>query len=1258
LTLPLHDLLGPGLPLGGRTPTGLIGDLAPGALLFVDRPGAPGLLTTPAGLERRLNPKDGERPLRGRLHRGPRGEGLPVDLVGALQATAEVLRARGGAAWLPQRLTHLAAWLGGDLARRRGAEAVAAAERALLGLDDAHPHGLLRAWDGRAFVDATRAQLHQRPGLLLIPGLQPDLAAAFGPLLDRWSARPEGLVLGLQAPVLSVAAAQRAARLRAQLGDETHAAAVLHHGRVIAASTGGLVAQAALRRLPAPPSQTAGRLLYAQAPLRGSPLFSGDAHEGLTAWLAQLGGAAGSAVQALVSLGLLMGGDPSAILGAAPGSPSLVLARMVGALLVQVLQILDDPSVLPGIADLRPPEPTAAPLRRPAGHRAFAVGFGGGVLQPIADSLGGAAFGGDHDGLFPLASMELEASGLQRLPAAAVGHPGALGHGPLLDQLIKALEAPLPGYPSLCAHTLRWLGPQLRPDLLKAREVADALGFPSATPLDEAPHPLFRAPDPGPPAAPRSYAEAHRLCHELRRPLPMDLAWCGIAGARTPLLVVPADPDGRLEGLQGLCGVDVKEEHRAALRAGQIAALAPGEPHHPIWDQGCRVVLVPVEHDRALLVDEWRALVERAIGRLMDDGEAPEGPTGPTAADWPIAVFLPDPRPTASTAQLTVALIEAAIGARAARLQTAPGDAAGEPALPERSRARRALRPLRIAISWEEDHEACADAVARFAQLTRLADPPRLDLAALLPSRLRAGDGYGKRRPARLLAAVRPWTLQVRVGAGHQWAFSLHGPEGVFTAAHEVPPAVVSATAAAARAGDVEVLAALRPVPPALRAHLRAASHLELLLDPEAEDLPWEALQVDGAPLCLRGLLVRRSAAPAAPRPRSEPRALVLADLGGDLPAARDEAAEVRNQLNGALRGGAEQLVGPQASPEALRARLLTERLRAWHLASHGSAGALLLSMNPPLALQASDLLGARHTPEIAVLNCCSMEVGSAEGLRLPRALRERGSAAVVSTGWEVPDAPARAFATRLWRELLRGLPLAEAAHRARLAARALDPSPACWTAWQIWGDPDWRFTAADVGEPRHDPDLAALPTEEQRIDALYTLQGELRTRPRSGAEERIKELQALVMPLGAPPASSKSAPRRGLPQVCEELDHILQGELRTERLGALLAEAKKMLSELDAPSSPKHPYHNRLQLVREELGLSPPPKAKQPPQPSEQHPVDLDSWANWAGLLNEEERRVALKVLSRPMAGRIEAIVRAALAAAPPAAPPGEGAG
>lgn len=146
--------------------------------------------------------------------------------------------------------------------------------------------------------------------------------------------------------------------------------------------------------------------------------------------------------------------------------------------------------------------------------------------------------------------------------------------------------------------------------------------------------------------------------------------------------------------------------------------------------------------------------------------------------------------------------------------------------------------------------------------------------------------------------------------------------------------------------------------------------------------------------------------------------------------------------------------------------QLATVPFDGWHFSGHGLAPgqdparwSLLLEEGETLTSADLPAAGAwtdRGAP-LVFLNACH---GSLQGSSLsrPGGLAARflraGAGAVVGASWAVDDGAARRFAVAFYRRFLRGTPLAEAVHEARLEIRDSSGADASWLAFTVFGHP------------------------------------------------------------------------------------------------------------------------------------------------------------------------------------------------------------
>jgi CHAT domain-containing protein len=195
-------------------------------------------------------------------------------------------------------------------------------------------------------------------------------------------------------------------------------------------------------------------------------------------------------------------------------------------------------------------------------------------------------------------------------------------------------------------------------------------------------------------------------------------------------------------------------------------------------------------------------------------------------------------------------------------------------------------------------------------------------------------------------------------------------------------------------------------------------------------------------------------------------------DPDAKLPEAEQEFSFLRDTF-------AAQPVEPQEI--AVRALLASGDFDLLHFAGHGAApmteildAAVLLQGRVeqsggqrkylPATLDTKTVKAFAHleSPDnqpMVVLNACQ---AGRTGRRLTRiggfadAFMRKGAGAFIATLWSVGDSPARTFTETLYSQLLKDVPLSEAAVLAREASR--DEGDATWLAYVVYGHPFMRL--------------------------------------------------------------------------------------------------------------------------------------------------------------------------------------------------------
>ncbi len=275
--------------------------------------------------------------------------------------------------------------------------------------------------------------------------------------------------------------------------------------------------------------------------------------------------------------------------------------------------------------------------------------------------------------------------------------------------------------------------------------------------------------------------------------------------------------------------------------------------------------------------------------------------------------------------------------------------------------------------------------------------------------------------------------------------------------AHEVSEAVLGDVAAEVPAGVRRVIA----VP-----------------DGPVNLVPFDALPLsDGSSVIDRfDVTVQSSARLAVEAWRSPPREVppsVLAFGNPDLSRTVDSGlAPLRGAEREARRAarygrGSAVVLGPGATEARVKA-IPPGRYGLIHFATHarldegtlrGSVLLLAPGHGEDGVLRPGEIAGLRLDAGLAILSGCATEEGSivrGEGLvGLASALRQAGVRTVALTRWQVDDDAEAELVERVYRELARGQPVADAVRSAKLAMRAAGSSPAVWASLALVGDAD-----------------------------------------------------------------------------------------------------------------------------------------------------------------------------------------------------------
>ena len=338
-------------------------------------------------------------------------------------------------------------------------------------------------------------------------------------------------------------------------------------------------------------------------------------------------------------------------------------------------------------------------------------------------------------------------------------------------------------------------------------------------------------------------------------------------------------------------------------------------------------------------------------------------------------------------------------------------------------------------------------------------------------------------------------------------------------------------------------------LPNDLKSDLARSENLQLIVDENTADLPWESLTARLAgsrprELALRGGFLRQFR--ETETRRSEARApvgdnvLVIANppVGKDASlagASREGAAvvealggvEEQDEAQGEERGfsvaalvwdedqeeGEEQAGLLDSFPELVGTpgqrvldALFSRDWRIVHIAAHGqfdpddsSRSGVIIDHNTTLTANVFRQLPA--VPELVFLNCCHLgRVADARTAKVgpnrlaasvSRELMRIGVRAVVAAGWAVNDDAAVVFAKAFYDALLEGAFLGDAVQASRRTVRERFPDSSTWAAFQCYGDPGYRLRSFAAPNPR--PPRLVSPAElMRRVQAITVLAGKI----------------------------------------------------------------------------------------------------------------------------------------------------------------------
>lgn len=354
-------------------------------------------------------------------------------------------------------------------------------------------------------------------------------------------------------------------------------------------------------------------------------------------------------------------------------------------------------------------------------------------------------------------------------------------------------------------------------------------------------------------------------------------------------------------------------------------------------------------------------------------------------------------------------------------------------------------------------------------------------------------------------------------------------------------------------------------LPNDLKSDLARSENLQLIVDENTADFPWESLTARMAgsrprELALRGGFLRQFRETEARR--SETRSpvgdnvLVIANppVGKDasLAGASREGTAVAEALGGgAARDGADddarglrvsalvwdedqeegeegaglldsfpELVGTPG--QRVLDALFSRDWRILHIAAHGqfdpddsSSSGVIIDKNTTLTANVFRQLPA--VPELVFLNCCHLgRVGDARTARVSpnrlaasvsRELMRIGVRAVVAAGWAVNDDAAVVFAKTFYGALLGGAFLGDAVQCSRRSVHEQFPGSSTWAAFQCYGDPGYRLRSFAAPNPMP-PRLVSAAEIVRRVQAITVLAGKIGLPHFEDVSKRERELQ------------------------------------------------------------------------------------------------------------------------------------------------------
>ncbi|HEV7669467.1 MAG TPA: NB-ARC domain-containing protein [Thermoanaerobaculia bacterium] len=220
---------------------------------------------------------------------------------------------------------------------------------------------------------------------------------------------------------------------------------------------------------------------------------------------------------------------------------------------------------------------------------------------------------------------------------------------------------------------------------------------------------------------------------------------------------------------------------------------------------------------------------------------------------------------------------------------------------------------------------------------------------------------------------------------------------------------------------------------------------------------------------------------------------IALIAVDADLPAAVAERALLRNLAEASGR----QAIEVEGTKGALVKGLSQAKFDAWHYAGHGDHNAdpdrsgLRLNAQDRFTPDHLELVagGIRQARPFFFWNACTAGRG---GLALTglggwaARLLEKGASAFVAPFWKVTDSVASLFAATFYGQLFAGAPIAEAAARARCAARDASPGDASWLAYAVFAHPAAMAVSVGSAVPRAAVPLPFESSPPRPVGSVY----------------------------------------------------------------------------------------------------------------------------------------------------------------------------